>query len=43
MALNNGYLQAKTDKESDEIYTPANAFTNSIFTRPKAFSIYQRL
>ena len=23
MALNNGYLQAKTDKESDEIYTPA--------------------
>lgn len=25
MALNKGYLQAKTDKESDEIYTPAYA------------------
>lgn len=25
MALNKGYLQAKTDKESDETYTPAYA------------------
>lgn len=25
MALNKGYLQAKTDKESDETYTPSYA------------------
>lgn len=51
--LNKGYLTAKTDKASDEVYTPAYAvkpilkycnvaaYPNS--SRVEAFSIYQRL
>jgi hypothetical protein len=40
MPLNKGYLTAKTNKESDEVYTPAYAVKPIIKYIPKNFTIW---